>query len=88
MNRRVFQNIFICVASLVLVAALGVIPAFAKDSGSKTFDHVYVIVLENHGFDDALYNGPSPFLRGLSRAQGLATYYFGVTHPSLPITSP
>jgi hypothetical protein len=83
MNRRVFQNIFICVASLVLVAALGVIPACAKDSGSKTFDHVYVIVLENHGFDDALYNGPSPFLRGLSRAQGLATYYFGVTHPSL-----
>ncbi|HXN89114.1 MAG TPA: hypothetical protein VN890_07170 [Methylocella sp.] len=55
MNRRVFQNIFICVASLVLVAMLGVIPAFAKDSGSRTFDHVYVIVLENHGFDDALY---------------------------------
>jgi hypothetical protein len=57
MNRRVFQNIFIYVASLVLVAALGVFPAFAKDSGSKTFDHVYVIVLENYGFDDALYNG-------------------------------
>ena len=84
MNRRVFQNLLIYVASLVLVAALGVLPAFAKDSGSKTFDHVYVIVLENYGFDDALYNGPSPFLRGLSRAQGLATYYFGVTHPSLP----
>ena len=69
MNLRVFQNIFICVASLILVAALGVFPAFAKDSGSKTFDHVYVIVLENYGFDDALYNGPSPFLRRSANAR-------------------
>jgi phospholipase C len=48
------------------------------------FDHVYVIILENHGFDDALFNGPSPFLRGLAETQGLATHYFGVAHPSLP----
>jgi hypothetical protein len=84
MSLRVLQNILVSGASLVLVAALGLFVAFAKDSGSKTFDHVYVIVLENHGFDDALHNGPSPFLLGLSRAQGLATRYFGVTHPSLP----
>jgi phospholipase C len=51
--------------------------------GARTFDHVYVIVLENRSFDDALY-GPSPYLRMLSRTQGLATYYFGVSHPSLP----
>ena len=70
MNRRVFQNIFICVASLVLVAALGVIPVFAKESGSKTFDHVYVIVLENHGFDDALYNGPRRFCAACRARKG------------------
>jgi phosphatidylinositol-3-phosphatase len=84
MSRRVLRNVFVCVASLVCVAALGLFPALAEDRGSKAFDHVYVIVLENRGFDDALYNGPSPFLRGLSRAQGLATCYCGVTHPSLP----
>lgn len=84
MSLRVLQDIFASVASLVLVAALGLFLAFAKDSGSKTFEHVYVIVLENHGFEDALYNGSSPFLLGLSRTQGLATHYFGVTHPSLP----
>jgi hypothetical protein len=69
MSLRVLQNILVSVASMVLVAALGLFLAFAKDSGSKTFNHVYVIVLENHGFDDALYNGLSPFLLGLSRAQ-------------------
>jgi hypothetical protein len=58
-----------------------VLPARAEP---PRFDHVYIIVLENHGFDDALYNGPSPFLRQLSQEQGLATAYFGVAHPSLP----
>lgn len=57
------------------------LPARAQ---TARFDHVYIVVLENHGFDDALYNGPSPFLRELSQEQGLATLYFGVAHPSLP----
>jgi phospholipase C len=48
------------------------------------FDHVFIIILENHGFDDAFSNGPSPFLRQLARDNGLATLYFGVAHPSLP----
>jgi hypothetical protein len=54
-----------------------------RPKGLRSFDYVYLIVLENRGFDDALY-GPSPFLLKLSQTQGLATYYFGVTHPSLP----
>ncbi len=41
-------------------------------------------MLENHGFDDALFNGPSPFLRQMAESQALATRYFGVAHPSLP----
>ncbi|MBI1867903.1 MAG: hypothetical protein HYS06_06375 [Methylocystis sp.] len=83
MKLRILQNLAVAVASLVCAAALG-FPALAGGSGSKSFDHVYVIVLENRDFGDALYHGPSPFLLGLSRAQGLATCYFGVTRPSLP----
>jgi len=56
----------------------------AAEGVPKRFDHVYVIVLENHDFDEALDSGASPFLRDLARSQGLATRYFGVTHPSLP----
>jgi hypothetical protein len=59
-------------------------PAAAEPAQPQQFDHVYVIILENHGFDDALFNGPSPFLRKLAEQQGLATRYFGVAHPSLP----
>ncbi len=66
------------------LAALLALVATARAEPAPRFDHVYVLVLENHGFDDAIYNGPSPFLRELAEKQGLATRYFGVAHPSLP----
>ncbi len=71
-------------AALLAGFALLSSPALPARADTPRFDHVYIIVLENHGFDDALYNGPSPFLRQLSQEQGLATLYFGVAHPSLP----
>ena len=77
-------------SSLLAGTALGFAALFsdsltlASARAETRFDHVYVILLENHGFDDALYNGPSPFMRQLAQEQGVATYYFGVAHPSLP----
>src|SRR5664279_3906116 len=73
-------------SSLLAGVAMGVTESFSVPSAyaETRFDHVTVIVLENHNFDDALYNGPSPFLRQLAQEQGLATLYFGVAHPSLP----
>ena len=67
-----------------VIAALSVALPLTSARAEARFDHVTVIVLENHGFDDALYNGPSPFMRQLAQEQGLATLYFGVAHPSLP----
>ena len=77
-------------SSLLAGVAMGVTAIFSASLpltsayAETRFDHVYVIVLENHGFDDALYNGPSPFMRQLAQEQGVATLYFGVAHPSLP----
>ena len=69
--------------ALVSLCALTPLVSRAETEQKPSFDHVYVIVLENHSFDDALF-GPASFLRGLAQKQGLATFYFGVTHPSLP----
>jgi phosphatidylinositol-3-phosphatase len=70
-----------------IAAAIGLAVSIAistvATAGQRALDHVYLIVLENHSFDDALF-GPTPFLRHLAQTQGLATYYFGVAHPSLP----
>lgn len=47
-----------------------------------TYEHVLLIVLENHSYADVA--GSSPYLNALARACGLATDYSAITHPSLP----
>ncbi len=78
---RITSRLILFFGALAASCALTAAAALAQ---TPRLDHVYIIVLENHGFDDALYNGPSPFMRQLASAQGLATNYFGVAHPSLP----
>jgi hypothetical protein len=71
--------------------------ALAGDRDRRDLDRVFVIMMENHGFDEVI--GPlvnpnntgdpnepllTPFITNLAFTQGLATFYFGVTHPSLP----
>jgi hypothetical protein len=47
--------------------------------------HIFVIILENHGLNDILGNtADAPYLNQLADSYGIATRYFGVTHPSLP----
>jgi phospholipase C len=46
------------------------------------YEHVLLIVLENHGYTDVADS--SPYLNGLARACGLAEDYTAVAHPSLP----
>jgi len=67
----------------LLVLALGG-AARADSAPAPRFDHLYVVVLENHDFDEAIDPAQAPFMNALSRTQGLARRYYGVTHPSLP----
>jgi len=48
----------------------------------RGYDHVVLIVLENHAYADVAAS--SPYLNALARACGLATNYRAITHPSLP----
>jgi phospholipase C len=55
----------------------------------KNYQHVFVIMMENTGFDTLLsptsaFAGDDPFIRSAATTYGLATNYFGVTHPSQP----
>jgi phospholipase C len=77
-------------------AALGIFGATtcafaAYADGGRQFDRAFVIVMENHGFDQEIGENNSagtalltPFITQLAASYGLETYYFGVTHPSLP----
>jgi phosphatidylinositol-3-phosphatase len=65
------------------VAAASVTPASA--GGSAHLKHIFVIMMENHGTDEIIGNtADAPFINSLVGSAGLATNYYGVTHPSLP----
>jgi hypothetical protein len=75
------------------VAAFGLLAtalagmAFAAEGpvprGIPHLDHVFLIMMENHGYNQILNNPNAPFLNQLARSANLATNYFGVGHPSL-----
>ena len=54
-------------------------------SAVPAFDHVFVIVMENHSYSQIIGNtSQAPYINQLASQYGLATNYFAVTHPSLP----
>jgi phospholipase C len=77
--------------ALALVALLAS-QAFAAsaDSGGgnrsslKNFQHVFIIMMENTGFTSLIGNPNAPFINSAASTNGLATNYFGVSHPSQP----
>src|SRR5258708_23517558 len=50
----------------------------------KNFQHVFVIMMENTGFDSLIGNPNAPWINQAAQRNGLATNYFGITHPSQP----
>lgn len=56
-------------------------PAGPAASSSTAPSRVFVIVLENRGYDQAL---KSPYLAGLAQQYALLTNYHAITSPSLP----
>jgi len=61
--------------------------AFAKEGpmpyGMRHLDHVFLIMMENHGYAEVINNPYMPFTNQLASSAGLATNYFAVAHPSL-----
>jgi hypothetical protein len=51
--------------------------------GVTRMDHVFVIMMENHGYGQIISNPNAPFINQLAATGNLATNYFGVAHPSL-----
>jgi len=48
------------------------------------FTHVFLIVMENHEYEDIIGNPSAPYVNALAQQYGVALNDFAVTHPSLP----
>ena len=83
MYRR-FTALAMCLLSACVVAIT------AGRASAQPIDRTFVIVMENQSFDEVIGtvdgNGVpnTPYITNLALRNGLATLYFGVTHPSLP----
>ena len=50
--------------------------------GVPHLDHVFVIVMENHGFSQIMGNPSAPFTNQYAKSANSATNYFAIGHPS------
>src|ERR1700676_2949862 len=86
-SQRLLRRPGIAAASLLVsFVSLAGSPLAAQNSRSdiKNFQHVFMIMMENTGFDTLIGNPNAPFLNAAAASNGLARNYFGVTHPSQP----
>ncbi len=77
---RIVSRAFLALLGLISAAAAGTKPSMPP------IRHVFVIVLENEGYDTTFEStpAPDPYLRGLAGGRGaLLKNYFGIGHHSL-----
>src|SRR5437016_1292989 len=64
--------------------APGAVSASDSFSGVPHYQHIVEIMMENQSYSDIIGNPAAPGINALANQYGLATDYFGVTHPSEP----
>ncbi len=87
MKRRVFVLPLAAALSIISFALSGAVgSASTTDNRSdlKNFQHVFVIMMENTGFDTLIGNSNAPWINSAASQFGVANNYFGVSHPSQP----
>jgi phosphatidylinositol-3-phosphatase len=71
------------ITSLLALTAAGIAQQGPVPKGVPALDHVFVIMMENHGYNEILNNPNAPFINQYAKQANLATNYFAVAHPSL-----
>ena len=67
-----------------LLAGAGLAGAGARAATVSPYDHIFVIMEENHEYSQIVGNKNAPKLNGYAKTYGLASNYDAVTHPSAP----
>ena len=78
MHKKLWLCLVMALISGKLFAGEGPVPA-----GVPHLDHVFVIMMENHGYSQLVGNPYAPFINSYMKTANVATNYFAVGHPSL-----
>ena len=77
-QRIVTLSLATAITASLAIAAEGPVPA-----GMPHLDHVWVIMMENHGYSQVVGNPNLPFTNSMMGLANIATNYFAIAHPSL-----
>jgi hypothetical protein len=87
MNRRTRPSIFRTAATLGGACAFATASLLAQEGGVPTgvpqLDHVWVIMMENHAYQQIVNNPSAPFTNRYMTMVNAGTNYFAIAHPSL-----
>jgi hypothetical protein len=78
MRLRVFTTTLLFASTAIAFAQQGPVP-----QGIPHLDHVFVVMMENHGYGEILNNPNAKFTNQYAKKANLANSYFAVAHPSL-----
>ena len=88
MKRRVFRLPLAAAISIIAMALPGAGSTASASAppgtGLRNFDHVFVIMMENTGYDALIGNANAPWINSAAAQFNVAGHYFGVSHPSQP----
>ena len=73
----------------VLALAFGAVLAVGSAAGQTTsmvplYDHIVIVVEENHDYAEIIGSGAAPYINALASSGALLTNYHAVAHPSEP----
>lgn len=73
-----------CLVGLASITATAALAAPAQAVTLPSYDHVVVVVDENHSYSEVIGNSSAPYITSLANGGANMTQSFGVTHPSQP----
>jgi hypothetical protein len=81
---RTFRAVLSAVLAVLALTGSATAAASANATAVPHYDHVFMLVEENHAYQDIVGNPAAPTLNALAEHYGVATQYYAVTHPSGP----
>jgi hypothetical protein len=82
-EETIMKKIVLAMALLLAFATSAFAQEGAIPKGVPHLDHVFLIMMENHGYREILNNPNAHFINQYAKTANLATNYFAVAHPSL-----
>jgi phosphatidylinositol-3-phosphatase len=79
---RIGISVVVALALMVPLAASA--QTNVSNAKLKNFQHVFIIMMENTGYNSLIGNSNAPWINSAAATYGLATNYTGVSHPSQP----